>query len=313
MIVTRQLVDRADDFVRSGAAVVIVTAVGRVDGARCDRLVKLPGVTASGALRETSYQLTPVALRSAPIPVSEISPGFPDVVQASTRTAGLLLGPEAIEALGLVPPSPLATSAGPLRVGGHYAYPNDGRRPGLSYAALAPAPVEQPFDECWVETRPAKEVTSPLLTTVLFGGDGGDPPTTAQLNPTRGTSFDGQVLFAARLTRFAGPCAAFLGFALGFASVRSRRLSFASALHATASHSDLWRIVGLETLAWVILSAAFVLPITVVIGASLDGGGASLVEGLRVALPFWLTGYLGAWSGLATIHERSLFRYFKTR
>jgi hypothetical protein len=311
---TQQLAARADEFARSGASISIVTAMDRVDGTRCDRLAELPGVAAAGAVRSTSWQLVPTVLRRSPIPLSEASPGFVAVIGAATRSAGVLLGPEATEALGPATADILSTTSGTVRVGGDYPYPEDGRRPGLSYAALAPVLADRAFDECWIDSRPAQDMTAALLSTVLLGGDQHDPPAIAQLNPTLGVTFDGRALFAERISRFIGPCAALVGLVLGFVAVRSRRLALASALHAGASHSDLRGIVAAETVAWGIISAALAMPAVVLIGAGLESGaGPSLAVGITVMCSLWLSGFVGAWSGVLTVRERHLFRYFKDR
>lgn len=311
---TQQLAARADEFVRSGASISIVTALDRVDGTRCDRLAELPGVSAAGAVRSTPRQLAPTVLRRSPIPVSDVSPGFTAVIGAATRTAGVLLGPEATEALGPAASDRLATTSGVVRVGGDYPYPEDGRRPGLAYAALAPVLADQPFDECWIDARPAQDMTAALLSTVLLAGDQHDPPVIAQLNVTLGATFNGPALFAERVTRFAGPCAALAGLVLGFAGVRSRRLVLASALHAGATHSDLKGIVAGETVAWGVASAALAMPVVVMIGVTLgSGGGVASAIGIPMMCSLWLAGLVGALSGVLTIRERHLFRYFKDR
>lgn len=71
----------------------------------------------------------------------------------------------------------------------------------------------------------------------------------------------------------------------------------------------------LETLAWVALSAILAIPITVLTMAVLEGGvtPAMLAPGLLAAFPLWLGAFAGAWIGVATIEERHLFEYFKTR
>ncbi|WP_433862082.1 hypothetical protein [Streptomyces sp. L7] len=314
LIATDRLAERAKDFVRAGASISIVTARERVDGARCDRLAQLPGVSAAGALRSTARQLAPTTLERSPIPVSDVSAGFIAVIGASTRAAGILLGPEAVDALGLTSADVLATTTRTVRVGGDYLYPEDGRRPGLSYVALAPAIADQPFDECWIDVWPAQDMTGALLSTVLLASDDEDPPTIVQLNPTMGRSFDGPSLFAERITRAAGPCAALIGLVLGFFGVRSRRLAFASALHAGASRGDLLSIVGAETLAWGVVSAVLALPVVALLGAVFAAGAeSSLVIGVPLVCALWLSGFVGQWWGVRTIREKHLFRYFKER
>lgn len=310
----QQLLEQAQDYQRSGASISILAAEGRIDGDRCDGLSEIPGVRASGALRTTTRHLKPIVLPRAPIPVSDASPGFLTVMGAEVRSAGVLLGPEASEALGLSGQGSIATSQARVRVAGTYAYPDDGRRPGYSYAAIAPTSSAGTFDECWVDTWPAKDVTTALLSTIQVSSDKSRQPAISQLNPTRGKSFDGNALFHQRITRFAGACTALCGIVLGLVGVRTRRLALASALHAGVSQRVLLAIVTLEVLASVLLSAALIVPITALAAATLKGGMmATLVPGACAAIPLWLGAFAGAWLGVATIKEHHLFHYFKTR
>src|SRR6185312_2271910 len=94
----------------SGADITILTAAGRIDGTACDHLVGARGVLAAGAIRDTPSRVSAEVLPDAPIPISEISPGFRLLVGAPPR-AGIALGPEAQHALGARPDSQLATAA----------------------------------------------------------------------------------------------------------------------------------------------------------------------------------------------------------
>lgn len=307
-----QLLERGREYRRSGASVSILTAEGRVDGTRCDRLSEIPGVRASGALRTTTVKVKPNVLPRAPIPVSDASPGFVDVVGANPIGAGVLLGPEASVALGLDSQGLIATPSTNVRVAGTYAYPDDGRRPGYSYAAIAITNSTEPFDECWIDTWPARDMTTALLSTMYVSSDVSRQPTISQLNPVHGESFDGNAQFQQRITRFAGACAAIGGVALGLISVRTRRLPLASALHAGVPQGALLAITTLETLAWTAVSATLVVPITILISETL-GEGTTLVPSLSAAFPLWIGAFAGAWLGVATIREHHLFNYFKTR
>lgn len=307
-----QLVEHAREYRQSGASISILTTEGRVDGKRCDHLSEIPGVRASGAVRTTAVQITPTVLPRAPIPVSDASPGFVDVVGANANGAGVLLGPEASAALGLAGQGLIATPSTNVRVAGTYAYPDDGRRPGFSYAAIAITNSTAAFDECWIDTWPARDMTTALLSTMYVSSDTSKQPSISQLNPVHGKSFDGNAQFQQRITRFAGACAAIGGVALGLISVRSRRLPLASALHAGVPQGALLAITTLETLAWTAVSATLVVPITIGISEFL-GEGTTLVPSLSAAFPLWIGAFAGAWFGVATIREHHLFGYFKTR
>ncbi len=226
----------------------------------------------------------------------------------------MLLGPEASEAFGLYGQGSIATSITSVRVAGTYPYPNDGRRPGFSYAAIVPKNSVDAFDECWVDTWPVKAMTGALLSTLHVSSDKSKQSTIAQLNATQGKSFDGNALFQQRTTRFAGVCAALFGVVLGLLSVRIRRLSLASALHAGVSQRALFFIVSLATLAWVLLSLALAVSIATLISTTLgDGVAATVLPGLGATAPLWLGAFAGAWLGVSTVKERQLFHYFKTR
>lgn len=148
-----------------------------------------------------------------------------------------------------------------------------------------------------------------------MSGDTAVQATISQLNAVHGKSLDGNGQFRQRITRFAGVCGAIGGVALGLTSVRIRRLSLASALHAGVSHRALLGIVTLETLAWTAASAALTVPIALVAAEMLGEGvaAASLMPGLSAALPLWIGAFAGAWVGVATVKEHHLFVYFKTR
>lgn len=234
---------------------------------------------------------------------------------AQPQGIGVLLGPEAAEALGDSSRGSIETQSGTLRVAGTYDYAQDGRRPGLSYAAIAPTNSAAPFDECWVDVWPEMDMTAVLLSTMSVSGGSGTQPTISQLNAAFGTSFDGHAQFGQRITRFAGACAAIGGVVLGFLGIRSRRLPLASALHAGVSHRALLAMVTLETSAWVAISAAFVIPLMIVMSAVFGRSAASetSVLALCAATPLWLGAFAGAWLGVAMLKERYLFAYFKAR
>jgi len=225
-----------------------------------------------------------------------------------------MLGPEATTALGRQASTAVATVQGHVRVGGEFAYPDDGRRPGFSYAAIAPVAPGTPFDECWVDTWALTDIRTALLTTRTISGDASKQPTFSQLNSTKGASFDGAAQFEQRITKWAGAVAGLAGIALGLLGVRMRRLSLAAALHAGVSPAALFAILTLETLAWAALAAALAAPAVFVAAVGFGGGTpTALPAGVAAACPVIIGGLAGAWLGLATIHERHLFRYFKTR
>ncbi|SEA32987.1 hypothetical protein [Leifsonia sp. 21MFCrub1.1] len=310
----QQLAEQAQEFDRSGASISIVEDKAKIDGGRCDDLARLPDVRAAGAIRATTETIKPTVLPSAPLPLFDASPGYAAVIGSDPRTAGVLLGAEASEALGISETGMISATSGSVPVAGTYAYPDDGRRPGFSYAAIAPGNSDAPFDECWVHTWPVKDVTSALLGTVRAGGPESDQPKISQLNTTHGESFDGEALFDSRLTRFSGALTATAGFVLGLMSVRVRKLSLASALHAGVSKRALFGIAMMETAVWSAGSMMFGLAIIELIAAAVVGGEANVfLAGLFAALPLLPAALAGVWIGVATIKEDHLFDYFKSR
>lgn len=305
-----RLTSQAREFNRSGASTWILTSEGKVDAKRCDHLTGVPGVRASGAIRAMSGTIKPVVIPGAPLPVYEASPGFIAVIGAKPQGFGVLIGPEASDALGIHGPGTIATASARVPVAGTYAYPNDGRRPGFSYAAVAPSGSDSPFDECWVDTWPVKDVTTALLSTVRVSGALPEEPALSQLNTTHGKSFNGGELFAGRMTRFSGTFTAVAGCVLGLVSVRLRRLSLASALHAGVSRRALFGIITFETLAWSAFSVALGLPLVMLIAG---GDALTVLPGVWSTLPIVPAAFAGAWIGVLTVKEDHLFKYFKSR
>lgn len=307
-----QLIRQAADYRSQGASVTILIADGFVDGRRCDRLVDLPGVRAAGAIRATPERIAGAVLPTAPIPVSESTQGFLDVLGEQPRAPGVLLGPEASDAFGIDVAGEIVTATNPAPVAGTYAYPDDGRRRGLSYAAIAPTADDFPFDECWVDAWPVNDAITVALLTTTRPAAGNEPrPEITQLNTTLGRTFDGATAFQTRSTRFAAVAAAVGGLALGFVGVRLRRLQLASALHAGASRRALLAITALETCGWVALCGAIVVPATVIAAHALGGTSQSYAAGWGVFVAAALGALGGACAAVATTHERHLFRYFK--
>lgn len=314
LMTIHQLTEQAHEFSRSGASTSILTLAGRIDGERCDNLTQTPGVRASGAVRATTDTIRPAVVPGAPLPVYGVSPGFISVIGADSRSVGVLLGPEASAALGIHGPGAIAATHGVVPVAGIYAYPDDGRRPGFSYAAIAPDNTQAPFDECWVDTWPTKDVTTALLSTMRTGGPRTEQPALSQLNTTHGKTFDGEAIYGRRVTRFSGAFAAIAGCALGLISLRIRKLSLASALHAGVPKRALFCIVTLETIAWCLASAALGLSIIVLVAATVaDSAASTLFPGLLAASPLLPGAFAGAWIGVLSIKEERVFDYLKAR
>lgn len=313
----QQISAAAHTYVASGASVLTLRAPGRISGSACEALDAVPGVRAAGALRSTSATLVATVLPSSPLPEIEVTGGVLDVLRADDRPGtGVVLSQEAAASLSVVAGDDLSTRAGGVLVTGTYAYPSDGREPGYGYAVLAPVAANRAFDECWADVWPqSREMPVMLRTTLLPAETGDDRPVLSQLNGSLGARFDGTARFDGRATRFAAPLALLLAGALGYVSVRRRRLELASALHAGMRRWELAAMLGIETLAWVL--PAVVLTATAVAallatGPPLDAAAAGIL-GARIGLSAVVGPFLGALAALARTNERRLFQYFKDR
>ncbi|WP_223227628.1 hypothetical protein [Leifsonia xyli] len=315
--VVRSLTERAVAFRAAGASVITLAAADRIDGCSCDRLAELPGVRAAGALRDSGRGVSAATLPSSSIPVFEVTPVFAAILPAERAAiTGLLVSDQVAEALAVRAGDSIATEDGPVGVAGVYGYPSDGRRPCYGYAALAPAGDSDAFDECWIDVWPLSSDIPKLLHTTLLPTQADDErPVLSQLNTTRGASFEGETLFAGRITQYGGPVALALGAGLGFVAVRSRRMHLASALHAGVSRADLAAITALETVVWVIPCLVFT---AAVIGVFAAGGAdadavTTAILGGRIGLLAAAGVLLGTAAGFGLVRERHLFRYFADR
>ncbi len=318
LLTVNGLAEEAEDFQRSGASIITLTAVGGIDGVTCEAMGHLPGVSAAGAIRATETGVVASALPSSTIPLMETSPGFAQVLRAERGPVpGLILSDQVSEALDLGIGDSLTTPTGRVPVGGTFDYPDDGRRAGYGYAVLAPVHANQgAFDECWVDAWPISgQIPALLRMTLIPTGDGAQPPVLSQLNTSRGIGFDGPARFVGRSTRNAPVAALVLGIGLGFAAVRTRRIQFAAALHAGASRRDLAAILGLEVASWTLPTAMFTIAIATFIAARAPnlGHGIALILGSRVSVLAVVGGFLGALAALLQVREHHLFRYFKER
>ena len=206
LLTIRQILDRATAFHASGGSVLVLTSQGRINGAICDEFGFLPGVRAAGAIRNTEMRIVAATLPSAPIPLTEVSPGFSQVVRANPQGAGVLLGPEVSVILDSGKSGQLATTTGSLPIAGRYEYPDDGRRPGFSYAILAPSNNLVAYDECWVDVWPqVPGIASLILTAVTPSGGEAESSQISQLNTSLGTSYDGNLEYSSRVTRWSPP------------------------------------------------------------------------------------------------------------
>lgn len=314
------LEDRALAFRNAGGTTLIYDAVGEVNGTACDNLATVPGVQAAGALRTAPSNETATALPSTTIPTFDVTPTFGGFTALNHPAAnrGVLVSATLAQTLGVRAGQNLKLTTGTTRVGAVYAYAEDGRTPGFGYAIFVPTPVTGPFDQCWVETWPQSTSMQSLLPTVLLPGSAttnSPPPQTSQLNSSLGVSFDGATLFRDRLTQYSPIIAALVAFALGYISVRMRRLELASARHSGVGFTAQATQIAIETATWIAAASVLALPSIIAITA-VDHSpepGTIILLGTRVVLAGAGAAFLGALTSVIVTRERHLFRYFKER
>lgn len=314
----RGIEQAAESFQRAGSSVFTVEANGRIDGGSCETLSELSGVRASGAVREVKEGVSIAALPSTVMPYFEVTSGFVSVIDAKWNgEPGVILSAQASEALSRERDDDLLLADQSVSIAGTFNYPDDGRRAGLGYAMLAPTlPDLGSYDQCWIDVWPMNTQINHLLTLVVLPSeDQKESPKFSQLNSRLGAEFDGTVRFDSRNTKYAFITATVVGAAMGYVSVRSRRLQHASALHAGMHRADLSAIVLGEALVWIVAGVLFG---AAAIGCWLATGLGSdptsvLILGARVLL-WGCTGALSGVSvGLFATREQALFRYFKDR
>lgn len=314
----RDAVESAAEWRSAGAAIVMIEAEGRVDGSACEVLNTLPNVRAAGALRMMASGLRPLSLPDLSVPTYEVSPSFPMVLQSRADGGpGVVLSEDAALMVSARTGDVLATADGSTRVSGEYPYPNDGRRSGYGFAALAPVASEGLFDACWVEAWPSSPaLASAMRSVVRTTGDAqSEGFSTTQLNSSLGAQFTGEERFESRVTRWAPLVACTVLSALGIVLLRTRRVQLAAALHDGVARGALALMVAVETAAGLALGVSSCLAGLFAV-ASLgppDAWASVLVVGLRVVGCGVLGTCTGTAIGFLMVRERLLFRYVKDR
>ncbi|MDR1214371.1 MAG: hypothetical protein LBK54_09880 [Propionibacteriaceae bacterium] len=337
------LARQADAFRRAGAAIQVVSAPGRIDGAQCDALASHPAVAAAGALRPAA-DLRLAVLPSTTVAAFEATWGLAQVLGvqplgAVTQPTGSPGGDPTVGDSGTAVDSrraggvwlaqDLAATLGPndqmtlltgdqVTVAGVFPYPSDGRAPTLSFALVAPVPAQGVFDACWVELWPETDLAADWLTWPVLSGPVGAqsaPAQAQQLNTGLGLRFGAADRLAGLPLRPLAAASLAFGAGLGFVLIRTRRLELASALHAGQSRAALIGQVLIETAGWLLPAVALLL--------AWSAGTAGWDNPSLRRTAFWAgarsvglaaTGLLLA-AGLTAgwTKERHLFRYFKNR
>lgn len=309
------LQNQARAFIDGGGATRVLVAEGSVDRARCDALDRYGSVQAAAALRQAP-DLPLDALAGAGFPVYEVTAGFAGLLGMRPAAEGVWVAEPLAESIGVVEGSTLLTGGREVKIAGVFAYPDDGRDARLGYAIVMPTESGGVFDECWMRSWPQGPDDEGVLRQALtYDAGTGTEVSLTQLNRSKGSSFAGTTMFAERLTRWAPALAAGAGLFIGFAAVRSRRLEYASALHAGQSRGAMTATALLEAAVWSVFGAA-------IAGAAiyLSAGAlapdditwvpAVIAPSLVIAVAGALAGVL---LGTVTVRESDLFRLFKER
>ena len=307
---------QARQYITSGAATKYIAVEKGVDSSSCDALHSYTKVTAAGALR-AAPDATIAGLPGATIQTYAVSSGFTRILGISSSREGIWLSKSFARSLGVTPGSTLTVNGTPTPIAGMFDYPEDGRDTRLTQAIVIPTlDDDAPFDECWMSTWPIPKDPDALLRTAL-SADGAlnSDVTIAQLNRSLGSELNAHALFTARLTQWAPAAAGIAAIAIGFASIRLRRLEYAAALHAGLSRLAMIAGVLVETSAWVAVGAATAVATAATVITILDP------RSFPDLLSFiWVSGLaaaggalLGALAAASSVRESALFRYFKER
>lgn len=315
----RRIDDSAAQMIAGRGATWMLQAPGRIAGNSCEALNRADGVVAAGALRSLPEPVTILGLPGAPVPAFAATPGLAKVLDArqfdgTTPVDGIVLSRDAAQASGRSLPGDLPSEGEALAVTAVYDWPNDGRRSGFGYAALALSAPVGVFDECWVQVWPADQGTLALARTALLPSETNEPVQISQVNPALGTSMDFAAEYASRTTRWLAPAVVLLGALLAAATVWMRRLELASALHAGVPKSQQLVQVLIETAVWTSAGALLAAPVPLLIARSaLQDPSAIALAGVRCILLGVCGALLGATVAVAGIREAQLFKLFKGR
>lgn len=308
----------ADEYVSKGASINVFKAAGQINPAACEALNQVPGIRAAGAIRLVEDKVTLTALPSAPVPLAEVTPHFPDILKAQTAPVNGVIASEQVHAYTQVEPGhELDTRQGKIPVSGVYPYPEDGRVPGYGYLLLSPTNKGGGFDECWVDIWPESPEKTALLHTTLMASTGEErqTPQLSQLNPTLGSSFQAVKLYQQRITRFLPAAIGVVAMSVGFALVRIRRLDYAAALHARVPRHDMYLVILGQTLIWLLPTLAVLELLAVVMSTFIIGNldSTALLLTNRIIMVIPIAVILGLSVAWQFTKEKHFFRYFKNR
>ncbi len=313
------ILDSASRFQAAGSNVAVMISGGRIDGDICAQMAKFPNVQAAGAIRAAATDLVPDKAPGAAIPTREVTSGVLQILTGKsnvTPSAGVFLSSDVATALGTTNGQTMLIGGREATVGGVFPYPADGRTSGLGFSILEPVTQSGRFDECWVQIWPqSDEVLSLMSGTVTDSSDTSKPPVLTQLNTTLGTTFPSQKLFEGRPSRYLPILVAIVGACLGFGSLWSRRLEFASARHLGVTPRNQATQVIIESASWNLTGGILAFAVALVAGSQLPSGdAASLVLSTSLGVGTGLIAVVvGSMLVIGAINERNFLRYFRDR
>lgn len=296
-----------------GGATHIVAAPAGIDGQQCIALQGLTGVVGTIALREVPARFDLLAYPYSQPALYDAAGDIPEVLVASpSGPPGVWLSEVMATRFGS---GPLAIADGSSAVvAGTFPYPDDGRNSQLASAALQPVPPFGRFDACWMTIWPHDDASLALLDTALVPGT--DNVTRQQLNPTFGTPTPTIDLLRTRSTRWLLAVGAAVSAALGYISIRTRRVELSLAQHLGV-HGPQQRIqLGLETLCWALPASALATTVALITTTAHTTAPESrwllthIMVGVAASLIATLTGSLAA---ALTIVEKRLYIWTKDR
>lgn len=258
-------VQRERHFRDAGAATLVLSAPGGIDGQRCTDLTATGAFTQAGAIREAARTVLPV-LPSSPVVTFEATRGAlaivagrpddtttaPGGVMASTAlardVAPSLTGPGSHRAVPLGPTGATMTTT--------YDWPDDGRPSTLAYALVAPTTTAGTFDQCWATSRSTTDLPRAAIRSALRP-DVTDPEsvTVTQLNTTLGTSSTAARDMASRPGRFAPWLAGAVTALLVVLVTRMRAITVLTYRDDGTGFAATWLITLAETILWNIPTA----------------------------------------------------------
>jgi hypothetical protein len=305
-----------------GATIYALTAEGNINPHQCDQLSGYGAIRHSAAIRP-AQPIHALTMPSTPITVIEGTSSLIDllsvvaqpVASSDETVGGVWLSADLAATLGVAPGDRLPTTDGSALVQGTYMWPTDGRDRSLGYTMVVPVAEDGEFSQCWVDLWPMDETSLSLAYAAVNRPNPDANLALTQLNTSRGASLDGVALMEHRLTARAPWAGAIVGFAVGWISVRLRRLEIASAFHARIRRVDVTCQHLIEAVCWAAV-AAVVVAASLLWGARLNNPDLSWSVwwiAMRSVLAAAAAVPLGVAVGVMFTREKYLFRYAKDR